>query len=523
MRVLAIIAAALAATAAVAAPGDNLLDNPGFESGPWPQSPGWHGTIEAVAENALSGEQAGKLVVGEEGDATIYSGYVPAVVGLRYRFTIQAKGAGTISLRSIQLTTDPDERYLIERPENHMELTDEWQEIAIEINPEDPRVLKIAVVVQLDGQGATAFLDDALLTTLGLPGGELTVTPSYAMVQPGGSASFEIAVRCDAGPIVEGELQVSVTLGEETTRATVPIAGETTTWEFAAPADAAPSSATVTALNGEVGAGQSAWVDVVDAETYAAFAAAAAAAQIETPAHLLFIGDSLTDRLRGHNYTDMVGFWLRRAHGEVTYRNAGVGGDFITRVWQRMDDPEHAYRPEMYEDLFEPTPTHVFIFLGHNDSKLKPRPEYTSPDDYPFDPVVPLDEFATLMTQTIERIRENAPEAQITILSASSSVHEITRETVVRRIAENGNGGSYFGRPDVLERFNEVMQQVAQDTNSGYLDVYTPTRDAPNKPALFTADGVHITPLGNQLIARLILGRLGEVTAPTERRLDGLL
>ncbi len=199
MRVLAIIAAALAATAAVAAPGDNLLDNPGFESGPWPQSPGWHGTIEAVAENALSGEQAGKLVVGEEGDATIYSGYVPAVVGLRYRFTIQAKGAGTISLRSIQLTTDPDERYLIERPENHMELTDEWQEIAIEITPEDPRVLKIAVVVQLDGQGATAFLDDALLTTLGLPGGELTVTPSYAMVQPGGSASFEIAVRCDAG------------------------------------------------------------------------------------------------------------------------------------------------------------------------------------------------------------------------------------------------------------------------------------------------------------------------------------
>ena len=89
-------------------------------------------------------------------------------------------------------------------------------------------------------------------------------------------------------------------------------------------------------------------------------------------------------------------------------------------------------------------------------------------------------------------------------------MHEITRETVVRRIAENGNGGSYFGKPDVLERFNEVMQQVAHATGSGYLDVYTPTRDYPDKRALFTADGVHITPLGNQLIARLILGWLGE-------------
>ena len=251
-------------------------------------------------------------------------------------------------------------------------------------------------------------------------------------------------------------------------------------------------------------------MDVVDAETHAVFEAAAQAAVIDTPAHLLFIGDSLTDGQRGHNYTDMVGFWLRRAHGEVTYRNAGVGGDYITRVWQRMDDPENAYRAEMYEDLFEPTPTHVFIFLGHNDSKLKPSSEYTSPDDYPFDPVVPLDEFETLMTQTIERIREHAPEAEVTILSASSSVHEITRETVVRRIAENGNGGSYFGRPDVLERFNEVMQQVAQETNSGYLDVYAPTRDHPDRLAIFTADGVHITPLGNQLIARLVLGWLGE-------------
>lgn len=508
--VIAAIACVLTAGVALAAPGDNLLADPGFEKGAWPQSPAWHGTSESVAENALSGAKAGKLAAGPEGDATMYTGYVKAVVGLRYRFTVQAQGSGTISLRSIQVRNHPEEKYLIERPENHLALTDQWQEIAIDVNPEDALVTQIGVVVQLDGADAVAFLDDALLTTLGLPGGELTVTPGYAMVKPGETVSFEIAARCDAGPITGGDLRVSVTLGESTEALTVPIAGAATTWEWAAPADAAPGSATISIVNGDVGAGQSAWVDVVDAETYAAFEALAQATQIETPAHLLFLGDSLTDQLRGHNYTDMVGFWLRKVHGDVTYRNAGVGGDYIARVWQRMETPEAGYRPEMYEGMYEPAPTHVFMFFGHNDSKLKPKPEYTKPEDYPFDPVVPLDEFESTFIQVIGRIREHAPDARITILSASSSVHEITYETVVKRIAANGNGGSYFGKPDVLEAFNVAMQSVAEQTGAGYLDVYSPTRDAPNKRDLFTADGVHITPLGNQLIARLILGSLGE-------------
>jgi len=505
-----IVLALLLAGATWAAPGDNLLDDPGFEKGPWPQSPAWHGEITAVAENALSGDSAGRLVAGAEGDATIYSGYVTASVGLRYRFTIQAQGAGTISLRSIQLTTDAENRYLIERPDNHMELADEWQEIAIDVNPESPIVQRIAVVVQLDGEGATAFLDDALLTVLGLPGGELTVAPGYAMVPPGGTASFDIAARCDEGPITEGTLAVTIATGEEAERSTIEIAGETTAWEYAAPEDAEPGAMTVTFVNADVGIGQSAWVDVLDAEAYAAFEAAAQAAQIDTPAHILFLGDSLTDFLRGHNYTDMVGFWLRKVHGDVTYRNAGVGGDFITRVWQRMTEPESAYRPEMYEGLYEPTPTHVFIFLGPNDSKLKPRPEYTSPEDYEFDPVVPLDVFEETFIQAIERIREHAPEAQITIISASSSVHEICRDRVAANLEAGKSGGSYFGRPDVLEAFNVAMQSIAQQTDSGYLDVYTPTHDHPDKPSLFTADGVHINDAGNRLVAMLVLGWLGE-------------
>ncbi len=513
MRVFALnlIAVALlaACAAAPAAPGENLLEDPGFEKGPWPQSAAWHGEITSVAENPLSGEKAGKLVAGPEGDASIYSGYIPCTVGLRYRFTIQAKGAGTISLRSIQLTTDPENRYIIERPDNHMELTDEWQQIAIDISPEEPIVQKLAVVVQLDGEAATAFLDDALLTVLGMPGGELRMTPGYAMVAPGQSVSFDLAASCDEGPITEGLINATISIGEAIERREITMGGETTSWSWTAPEDVQPGQVAISVVNAEVGIGQSAWVDVVDAETYAQFEAAAQAAQIDTPAHVLFLGDSLTDGRRGHNYTDIVGFWLQKVHGDVTYRNAGAGGDYITRVWQRMQGQE-TYKTWMYDNLFEPTPTRVFIWLGHNDSKLKPKPEYTSPEDYPFDPVVPLDTFEETFVTVIEHIREHAPDAKFTIISASSSVHEITRATVVKRIEERGNGGSYFGKPDVLEAFNERMQAVAEATSSDYLDVYAPTRDHPDKLSIFTADGVHINDAGNRFVAKLILGYLGE-------------
>ncbi len=507
---VALIIACCAAQAVVsAAPGDNMLDNGGFEKGPWAQSEAWHGEISVVDEPVLEGTKAGKLVAGPEGDAMIYTGYVPVAVGLDYRFTIMARGSGTLSLRSTQVRSVPDDPYLIERPEARWQLTDEWQEASIEVSPRDPLVTRLGIMVQLEGEGAEAILDDALLTPNGLPGGMLTIEPSYVMLAPGETTELRVCASSEAGPVTEGTLVVSVNMGDVVSREELTIAGETTTWTFTAPEDIEPVEATVSIVNAQVGGGASAWLDIVDAETYAQFEALAEAANLETPAHLLFLGDSLTDQQRDHNYTDMVSFWLNRTHGDVTYRNAGVGGDYITRMWQRLQG-EGANRQEMYEGLFEPTPTRVFIWTGHNDSKLKPKPEYQTPDDYPFDPVVPLDEFEETYVNFIEYMRQQAPEAEFTVISASSSVHEITRETVVKRIASAGNGGSYFGKPDALEQFNERMQSVAAATDADYVDVYEPTRTYPDKPSLFTADGVHMTHKGNLLVARLLLEYLGE-------------
>ncbi|MGI5819516.1 MAG: GDSL-type esterase/lipase family protein [Armatimonadota bacterium] len=505
----ALIALALTpCVVALAAPGDQMLDNPGFEKGPWAQSPAWKGEMTVVDEPVFSGDGAGRLVA-EDGGAMAYTGYVPVTVGLDYRFTIHARGVGSLQLRSTQLRNHPEDRYIIERPEPPVELTDQWREIAIEISPRDPLVTQLALVVELSGEDAVVYLDNALLTAEGVPGAELTVEPGYVMIAPGESVDLRISARTEAGPLTEGALTAMLSVGEYTEAEEVTIAGETTALPVSPPTSTEPGQATITIASAEIGAGASVWGDVVDAETFAEYEALAAAAPIDTPAHILFLGDSLTDQRRGHNYTDMVGYWLHRVNGDVSYRNAGVGGDYITRMWQRLQG-EGAHRQEMYDDLFEPTPTHVFIWLGHNDSKLRPKPEYETPEDYPFDPVVPLDEFEETFVAVIGYIRENVPEAQFTLLSSSSSVHEITRATVITRIEQRGSGGSYFGRPDVLEAFNERMRSVCEATGAAYLDVYEPTRAHPDRPSLFTADGVHMTHEGNLLVAREILAYLGE-------------
>jgi len=240
------------------------------------------------------------------------------------------------------------------------------------------------------------------------------------------------------------------------------------------------------------------YVDVVDQKTYDAFDETAKKIKPEaTPAHYLFIGDSLTDMFRGRNYVDKVDFWLWKIHGsQATVRNAGVGGDFILRVWQRLNKDPSSYRLNMYDNLYEPLPTRVFFFLGHNDSKLTSRSEYKQP-------VVPLEEFEEKYRLAIRKIQAET-KARITVLSATSSVYEITKATSARRLAQ-GKANNLFGKPEALEQFNAVARKIAGQCGADYLDVYEPTRRHPDKQSLFTRDGVHVNNNGNRLLALEIL------------------
>jgi lysophospholipase L1-like esterase len=219
------------------------------------------------------------------------------------------------------------------------------------------------------------------------------------------------------------------------------------------------------------------YIDVVPQETYDTFAAAAKRVPVKPGEHWVFLGDSLTDFQRGHNYVDQLAFWL-----PVTVRNAGVGGDTIVRVWKRLNG-EKVYRPDAYHDLYDPKPMRIFIFLGHNDSKLTHDRPFVSPED-----------FERHYRRVIEKLRRDIG-AAIIVISATSSVYEITQT----------KKGTLFGRPDMLERYNEMARRVAQESGVRYIDVYEPTRTHPAKSTLFTQDGVHLSLEGNHVVALQIL------------------
>ena len=56
-----------------------------------------------------------------------------------------------------------------------------------------------------------------------------------------------------------------------------------------------------------------------------------------------------------------------------------------------------------------------------------------------------------------------------------------------------------------MEQFNEVLREVADETGCGWVHVYTPTKNRPNKPSVLTADGVHMKARRNVLVAGEIL------------------
>ncbi len=519
MRIAMTIVVALITIGAASAELTDLLADPGFEAlGEDGQFTGWAipaGTPGAVSvatdeTEVFVGAQAALIVAGEADGrhfAQIRSTRVRPMLGAHYRAAVWVKGSGsarvavTEQLR-VRRATDQEWADTWSEP---VALTDEWVELVADATISNPKIARVFATVEVEGEGAMAWVDDCGLAIAGA----LTVTPPYAMVREGDSFSFSVAVQSEGEPLTAGALSIKTTNGDKAADEELAIGGTASELVFTAPDALEERVFKIRVGSEDAGASDFAYVHVVDAATYAKFEAAAAATKLDGPAHLLFLGCSLTDFQRDYNYTDEVAFWLWKTHaGAVTYRNAGVGGDYITRTWPRLDGDQSAYRAYMFDDLFAPAPTHAFIFLGHNDTKLKPKPEYTSPDDYT-DPVVSFENWDTHMRMAIGKIQTETG-AKVTVLSSTSSVYEVCAARVVANIAAGKSGGSLFGKPEVMEQFNALARAFAADTGSSFVDVYTPMFEYPDKPSLFTRDGVHMNMEGNWIVALEVLKSFGE-------------
>lgn len=356
----------------------------------------------------------------------------------------------------------------------------------------------------------------ALCTTQAAPPAQTKTAPAvaiggrplHAMIPAAGSVELSITLADNQGRPLAGQLTARVDVKKgvppptSSTTITLDAAGSGR-YRFAAAAAMEPGIHTVELRHEASKTAQTLFVDVLDPAAYEAFEQAAARLHFASlPVHLLFLGDSLTDMNRGQNYVDKTAFWLwKRCGDQATVRNAGVGGDYILRVWDRLNHRPESHRLAMYDDLFRPLPAQVFFFLGHNDSKLTSVSEYRQA-------VVAPEQFAEKYRLAIRKVqKETQGKARVVVLSATSSVYEITQAVAEKRRAA-GKAHNLFGKPEALEQFNAIARRVAEQCGAEWLDVYEPTRRHSDKPSLFTADGVHVSNLGNRLLALEILRHL---------------
>ncbi len=503
MRRWILLLAALVATLAGAQ--DNLLRDPGFEAvaegapAVWQVPTYWNGQVRvtATAEERRAGQHGLALRAAlKDGKhwGRVLGSQLNASPGLRYRFQVEAKGTGTLKLAFIEYFVkregNPDYHWVWQEP--GVALTDQWQTIAFDTTPSTPDVNRFAVAIEVDGEGAAALLDNADCRVLKLRDGQLSLPEPYQMTTPG--QPVEVAVVCPGGGPVTGTV-VGPT-GPVTTTLTAPATGAVT-WRLDPALTAAPGLVAVQWVAADLGAAATAFVDVVDEATYTTFEQAARATKLpKLPYHILFFGDSLTDFYRGYNYTDQVAFWLRRQHGQVSVKNAGIGGDTIVRIWQRLNNDPKVHRAAAYAGLYDTRPDRVFIFVGHNDSKLSSGSNYQTPYVLPED-------YTKHFHLVIDQVRQ-ATGAPVTLLSNTSSVLEITRANCDKLVAA-GRPASLFGVPATMEQFNALTQEVAKAKGCDYLDVYGPTKQHPDKPSLFMPDGVHINLAGNRLVTLELL------------------
>ena len=494
-------------------PNRNPIPNGSFEKCREGQPADWRcGTAHCVSEPAkvYAGNSSCEVRISEgKTSAAIYTAPNVSIQRLaRYRFSVWAKGSGRIRLGYSFLYRLPGGKKQFQKmmQPNAVTLNEDWQEVSYLFKPTHPAASAIKLWITLKGESAVATLDAAELTRSDEPSASLTVIPSHPMGAVGEDVTLTIPVVQDGEPARKGTLKILLqTPDGKGTSFELPIDTESRTTTYRIPADAIsqPGLYKALAVHKESDAAQWFSIDVLQKDEYAAFEKAGPSAVIAPlPAHVLILGDSLTDFDRGHNWVDKMSAWLTAKYGsQVTVRNGAVGGDVITRVAKRLTTPSGGYKAERYDGLLTKKPTHILIFLGHNDSKV------TSASDYS-EPVVSLADFEQAYREVITFLRQGTG-AEIMLMSSTSSDYEKTSARAARARGA-GRRHNFFGVPEMMEQFNATTRKIASDTGCDYIDVYGPTRDHPEKTALYDHSGVHLANKGHRVLALEVLKFLGQ-------------
>ncbi|NOZ24368.1 MAG: hypothetical protein GXP25_25095 [Planctomycetes bacterium] len=465
----------------------------------WRVTPKDAGRIKSVSgkENVHSGERAARIEISPKAKKPVITLYgyhkntETVYPGEAYVFSLWMRGKGKATLTLFEYGRKDEEgkkprigylgRADLGQP---VELSEQWQKIEGEYKPDKEQISYVAPCVRLEGEGAWALVDDASFeektSDVSL---EVDLKPRVA--SPG--EFFEYRIKVDGAG---ADARVNMLLYDPhdflKEKASKRIGKDGIVQDRLRIPDNAEEGIHLFRFNvAGSGPGTGRLMEVMPKELKEKVISLARGVTFQKRERLVFVGDSLTDLFRGRNYVDKIDLYLRTgASGEFEIINAGVGGDMINRVAARLE-----------KDVIEVNPTHVFIFLGHNDSKVA-WPEYKKH-------ACEVDVFVPTYRDVVKQIKEKTG-AKVTIMSATSSVWDICKEAADKRAAKKQRH-NLFGKPSELELYNKLARQVGDEFGCDYIDLYTPLKDIPEKRSYFTKDGVHVSEKGNRFIAIEVL------------------
>jgi lysophospholipase L1-like esterase len=186
------------------------------------------------------------------------------------------------------------------------------------------------------------------------------------------------------------------------------------------------------------------------------------------------LGDSFTagrDSIDAERWADLLAAGMRRVDPELRYENFAVDGATSAEVLDEQVGPALALEPDF-----------VTIICGANDVLLATRPDVAT--------------YATNFDAILARLREGAPEALLVTATAPEGWQfmELRPRTEARLI-------------EATKELNEVTRAAAE--RHGVLCLPVAGHPALRDPATFSADGLHPSSEGHQLVARETARYLG--------------
>lgn len=470
-------------------PAPQLFKDGHFEGKVTNWRPLINGKVEKSSRFAAQGKSSARLTAAVPGkDASAYcSRFADGLLaGRKLKLDVQVRGEGFCRLVVLPYAPGTS-RTTLNRGERIKLSPHKWQRISYTFDPGDKVVARIAPAIELEAGGKELFFDDFRIFNAPDPG-VLLRGGNYRLVPV--KRPFEVTFT-GAAPNAKAKLYLFDAALKYKTFDTRSDSTGRIRHTFPA---GLPAAGTFQLFAASGGSSALLVLESAPAAELDALRKAAAAAKIAPKTRILVLGDSLSDFLRGRNYTDKTALFLK-SRG-VTVNNAGVKGDMITRVRDRLKGVK-TYRPRAYKGIFTPVPDMTVIFLGHNDTVLREGKIQ-----------VPFAEGEKAFREVLTLLRQKNPKMKIVLMTPVCTLREVCLANMQKKM-KRGFGRIEFGRYELLEQYISMLRRLAKEYDCQVVDLYTPMKKIKERTHLFNpGDGVHISEAGNRFVALQLLKAL---------------